>query len=165
MKCPYCGKTDSKVVDSRPTEDNESIRRRRECLKCAKRFTTFEKIDEVPITVIKKNNEREPYKPGKILDGLLRATVKREVPRGRLEQVVADIENEIRNQFKHEISSREIGEMVLVNLKNIDTVAYVRFASVYRDFKNVDEFVKEKEKVRSVQKASGRSRTGKGGDE
>ncbi len=96
MKCPYCGDPESKVVDSRPSDENDTIRRRRECLKCSKRFTTFEKIDEVPITVIKKNNEREPFKTQKILDGLLRATIKREVPRDSLEHVVSDIENEIR---------------------------------------------------------------------
>lgn len=150
MKCPFCGYAESKVNDSRPSEDGGSIRRRRECLQCEKRFTTYEKIDEIPITVIKKNNEREPYNPHKIQDGLLRATIKREVPRDVLEQVVADIENEIRNQFKHEVSSDDIGEMLLRHLKEIDTVAYVRFASVYKDFKDVEEFVREIEKVQKV---------------
>ncbi len=148
MKCPYCGDPESKVVDSRPSDENDAIRRRRECLKCSKRFTTFEKIDEVPITVIKKNNEREPFKTQKILDGLLRATIKREVPRDSLEHVVSDIENEIRNQFKHEVTSDEIGDMVLRRLKKIDKVAYVRFASVYKDFKDEGEFVQEIDKVR-----------------
>lgn len=148
MKCPFCGFAESKVIDSRPSEDNGSIRRRRECLACEKRFTTFEKIDDIPITVVKKNNEREPFDPSKIQAGLLRATIKREVPRDKLEAVVDDIENEIRNGFKQEIAAGEIGEMVLRRLKEIDTVAYVRFASVYKDFKDVDEFVREIEKVR-----------------
>ena len=148
MKCPFCGFAESKVIDSRPSEDNGSIRRRRECLDCEKRFTTFEKIDDIPITVVKKNNEREPFDSSKIQAGLLRATIKREVPRDKLEAVVVDIENEIRNGFKQEIAAGEIGEMVLRRLKEIDTVAYVRFASVYKDFKDVDEFVREIEKVR-----------------
>jgi transcriptional repressor NrdR len=148
MKCPYCGDPESKVVDSRPSEENDNIRRRRECLKCGKRFTTFEKIDEVPITVIKKNNAREPFNPQKILDGLLRATIKREVSRDQIEQVVADIENDLRNQFKHEVASDEIGDMVLKRLKKMDTVAYVRFASVYKEFKDEEEFVREIEKVK-----------------
>lgn len=148
MKCPYCGDPESKVVDSRPSEENDNIRRRRECLKCGKRFTTFEKIDEVPITVIKKNNEREPFNPQKILDGLLRATIKREVTRDQIEQVVADIENDLRNQFKHEVASDEIGDMVLERLKKMDTVAYVRFASVYKEFKDEEEFVREIDKVK-----------------
>ena len=150
MKCPFCGYPESKVNDSRPSEDNGTIRRRRECLKCEKRFTTFEKIDEIPITVIKKNNEREPYNAAKIQAGLLRATIKREVPRDVLDAVIADIENQIRNQFKYEVSSDEIGEMLLKSLREIDPVAYVRFASVYKDFKDVDEFVREIEKVQGT---------------
>jgi transcriptional repressor NrdR len=155
MKCPFCGYQESKVIDSRPAEENDFIRRRRECLECAKRFTTFEKIDEIPITVVKKNNEREPFDPRKIQAGLLRATIKREVARDVLEAVVSDIENEIRNQFKHEISSEEIGEMLLRRLKEIDTVAYVRFASVYKDFKDVDEFIREIETVQNDHPAAG----------
>ncbi len=157
MKCPYCGDADSKVIDSRPTEEGDSIRRRRECLQCEKRFTTFEKIDDIPITVVKRNNEREPFNPSKIQAGLLRATIKREVPRNVLERVVTDIENEIRNQFKQEITSDEIGEMVLRHLQDIDTVAYVRFASVYKDFKDVHEFVQEIETVQNNHSASGRA--------
>ncbi len=157
MKCPFCGDADSKVIDSRPTEEGDSIRRRRECLQCEKRFTTFEKIDDIPITVVKRNNEREPFNPSKIQAGLLRATIKREVPRDVLERVVADIENEIRNQFKREIPSDEIGEMVLRRLQEIDTVAYVRFASVYKDFKDVHEFVQEIERVQNNHSASGRA--------
>lgn len=158
MKCQYCGEQDSKVVDSRPSEDGESIRRRRECLRCSKRFTTFEKIEDIPITVIKKNNSREPFDANKILAGMVRATTKREVTREQLEKAVSDIENEVRNQLKHEILSGDIGEMVLKKLKKLDTVAYVRFASVYKEFKEVDEFVGEIENVQQGYAASGRGR-------
>jgi transcriptional repressor NrdR len=157
VKCPFCGYEDSKVIDSRPSEDNGSIRRRRECLKCEKRFTTFEKIDELPITVVKKNNEREPFSPAKLQAGLLRATIKRQVSRETLEKMTTDIENDIRNSFRQEVPADEIGEMAMAKLKEIDTVAYVRFASVYRDFKNVDEFVREIEKVRNARQVSGRT--------
>lgn len=143
MKCPYCGYPESKVIDSRPSEAGDLIRRRRECLKCTQRTTTYEKIEEIPITVIKKNNQREPFDRAKIRDGLLRATVKRQVPTDTLEQVIADIESDLRNQFKNEVNSRVIGEMVLERLRDIDKVAYVRFASVYREFQDVDEFTEE----------------------
>jgi transcriptional repressor NrdR len=143
VKCPFCGYEDSKVIDSRPSEDNGSIRRRRECLKCEKRFT--------------KNNEREPFSPAKLQAGLLRATIKRQVSRETLEKMTTDIENDIRNSFRQEVPADEIGEMAMAKLKEIDTVAYVRFASVYRDFKNVDEFVREIEKVRNARQVSGRT--------
>lgn len=143
MKCPYCGNIDSKVVDSRPGEAGDSVRRRRECLECAGRFTTYEKIDEIPITVVKQNNEREPFDRNKVLAGLLRATIKRQIPREKLEQIVDDIETEIRNEYKQEVTTKEIGEMVLERLRPMDKVAYVRFASVYRDFQDVDEFTDE----------------------
>jgi transcriptional repressor NrdR len=143
MKCPYCGYLESKVIDSRPSDSGDLIRRRRECLKCTQRTTTYEKIEEIPITVIKKNNQREPFDRGKIRDGLLRATVKRQVPTDTLEQVITDIETELRNQFKNEVNSRAIGDMVLERLRDIDKVAYVRFASVYREFQDVDEFTDE----------------------
>lgn len=159
MKCPFCGNLETKVVDSRAAEGGGVIRRRRECLKCKQRFTTFEKMEEIPITVIKKNQDREPFDRGKILGGLIRATVKRPIPREELEKVVSDIETDLRNQFKYEVSSREIGEMVLKRLRKMDKVAYVRFASVYRDFKDIKEFTKELAKLAKTF-ASKRSKTG-----
>lgn len=159
MNCPFCGHLETKVVDSRAAESGSAIRRRRECLKCKQRFTTFEKMEEIPITVIKKNQTREPFERRKILDGLIRATVKRPIPREELEKIVSDIETDLRNQFKYEVSSREIGEMVLKRLRKMDKVAYVRFASVYRDFKNIDEFTKELAKLHKTF-APKRSKTG-----
>lgn len=147
MKCPYCGATEDKVVDSRATEESDATRRRRECLKCEKRFTTFERIEEVPLTVIKKNDEREPFDRSKLLAGIQRATIKRRVSANRLEKIVHDIETELRNEFKHEVPSHELGKRILKYLKNIDKVAYVRFASVYREFKDVDEFTAELKKL------------------
>lgn len=147
MKCPYCGSTEDKVVDSRTTEENDATRRRRECLKCQKRFTTFERIEEIPLTVIKKNGEREPFNRLKLLAGIQRATVKRRIPATQLEKVINDIETELRNEFKYEIPSRELGERALKYLKGIDKVAYIRFASVYREFKDADEFTAELKKL------------------
>lgn len=162
MKCQFCGDLESKVIDSRPTEAGDAIRRRRECLKCAQRFTTFEKIEEIPIIVIKKNNEREPFSRDKAMGGLLRATVKRQIPVALLEDVVSDIESELRNEFKTEVSSKEIGEMVLERLRPMDKVAYVRFASVYRDFQDTAEFTDELAKLqRTFRKL--KSRAGQGG--
>lgn len=163
MKCPYCAHLETKVVDSRAAEGGSAIRRRRECLNCKQRFTTFEKMEEIPITVVKKNQEREPLDRGKILAGLIRATVKRPIAREELEKVVDDIETDLRNQFKYEVSSREIGEMALKRLRKMDKVAYVRFASVYRDFKDIEEFTKELAKLHKTfapkrSKTGGRSR-------
>ena len=143
MKCALCGKSETKVVDSRSSEDNDAIRRRRECEKCHKRFTTYERVEEIPLTVIKKNGERELFDRSKLLNGLIRATVKREVPLARLEKIITDIESDFRNKFKYEISSKKLGELVLRKLKRMDKVAYIRFASVYRDFGSVDEFMEE----------------------
>jgi transcriptional repressor NrdR len=143
MKCPFCGSLESKVIDSRLTEDNESIRRRRECEKCGKRFTTYERIENQPIAVIKKDGTRQPFDRNKILGGLIRACIKRNINIDVMNKIVDDIELEIRNMPLNEISSKEIGDLVLKHLKNLDKVAYIRFASVYKQFDNIEEFTKE----------------------
>ncbi len=143
MKCPFCGNLDTRVVDSRATDSGDSIRRRRECMKCSQRFTTFERIEDIPLTVIKKDGTRAPFDRGKLIAGLGRATAKRQVPASQLEKIVSDIEIQLKNEFKYEISSKELGEMILTHLKDMDKVAYVRFASVYREFKDIDEFLAE----------------------
>lgn len=143
MKCQICGYPETKVIDSRTTDSSEAIRRRRECLKCKERFTTYERIEENPLMVVKKANLREPFDRSKIMAGLTRAVVKRQVSRQQLEELIDDIEKELRNQFKYEVASKEIGDMIIKRLKSIDKVAYVRFASVYKEFTGVDEFMKE----------------------
>lgn len=148
MKCNICGHPETKVIDSRTTESSEAIRRRRECLKCKERFTTYERLEENPLMVVKKNKEREPFDRSKIMAGLLRAVVKRKVSRQQLEELIDDMEKELRNQFKYEVDSKEIGEMVLRRLKDLDKVAYVRFASVYKEFAGADEFSKELKKLK-----------------
>ena len=147
MKCPYCSHKEDKVIDSRPNEDYSSIRRRRECLKCGLRFTTYEKIEMVPLMVIKKNKTREEFDPNKILSGLLRACEKRPVSVSDLEKLVYDIENQILTSLKKEIDTSTIGEVVMDKLKDIDDVAYVRFASVYRQFKDINTFIEELQKL------------------
>jgi len=142
MRCPNCGYFDSKVVDSRPTED-ESIRRRRECLECHKRFTTYEIVDEVPLFVIKKTKAKEIFDPNKIMSGLRRACYKRPVTEQQLLDMVAGIEADISNSLRSEITSAELGEMVMERLKPLDEVAYIRFASVYRRFQDVRSFIHE----------------------
>jgi transcriptional repressor NrdR len=148
VKCPYCGFTDSKVIDSRLNEASNVTRRRRECLECSSRFTTFERVEEIPLTVIKKNGEREPFSRTKLLEGILRAVVKRQIPRERIEQIVDEIEGNLRNEFRHEISSIELGDQVLRALKEIDKVAYIRFASVYKEFKDLEEFTQELKRLK-----------------
>ncbi|MEE0839893.1 MAG: transcriptional regulator NrdR [Acutalibacteraceae bacterium] len=143
MKCPYCSFEESKVVDSRPTDEGEKIRRRRECLKCAKRFTTYELVESLPIIVIKKDKSREPFKREKLLNGLLRACEKRPVTLGALETLIDEIELSIQNSLDREVTSVHIGEMVMDKLKNVDEVAYVRFASVYRRFNDISSFMEE----------------------
>ena len=143
MKCPYCSFEESKVVDSRPTDEGEKIRRRRECLKCAKRFTTYELVESLPIIVIKKDKSREPFKREKLLNGLLRACEKRPVTLGTLETIIDEIELSIQNSLDREVTSVHIGEMVMDKLKNVDEVAYVRFASVYRRFNDISSFMEE----------------------
>lgn len=140
MNCPYCGYPDSKVIDSRPSE--ERIRRRRECLQCAKRFTSYEVIERLPLMVIKKDNQREPFDRDKLMRGLLRATKKRPVDIETLDKLVDDLELHYANHLVREISSDDIGENVLQRLKELDLVAYVRFASVYRDFADVESFMR-----------------------
>lgn len=147
MKCPVCGFADTKVIDSRPADNDSSIRRRRECLKCKKRFTSYEVIERLPVLVIKKDNRRESFERQKLLDGMLRACYKRPVP---LESIVAQvdkIEQDLNGRMDHEVKSTELGDMAMDALKNLDYVAYVRFASVYREFKDVDAFVDEVSKL------------------
>lgn len=143
MKCPYCGYEESKVVDSRSTEDDMAIRRRRECLKCTKRYTTYEKIEDIPILVIKKDASREYFDKSKIINGLLKACQKRPVSRMQIETIANNIEKQISNQMLTEVKSDYIGEMIMENLKDVDDVAYVRFASVYRQFKDINTFLEE----------------------
>ncbi len=143
MKCPFCSVPDTKVIDTRLSESEGSIRRRRECEKCGKRFTTFERIENTPIAVIKKENTREPFDRNKILSGLIRACVKRNLSTSILENLVDEIESEIRNFHANEISSKEIGDIVLKKLKSLDKVAYIRFASVYKQFDSVEQFTEE----------------------
>lgn len=143
MKCPFCGSPEIKVVDSRDTESQDAIRRRRECLHCQKRFTTYERVEETPLTVIKRDREREVFSRSKLLRGLLRACEKRSIETATLEQLVDGIEAELRNEFKSEVPSAEIGERALAKLRVLDKVAYVRFASVYRQFEDVEEFQRE----------------------
>ncbi len=139
MRCPYCAHGDSKVVDSRDSETGEAIRRRRECLACKRRFTTYERVESVPLYVVKKDGRREEFDRRKLLGGLLTATKKREVAPSRLEALVEEIENALRGRGSTEIPSRELGELVMERLRDIDEIAYVRFASVYRSFKDMSD--------------------------
>ncbi|MEW9096138.1 MAG: transcriptional regulator NrdR [Clostridiaceae bacterium] len=143
MKCPFCGYTESKVVDSRATEENVSIRRRRECLKCNKRYTTYEQIENIPVLVIKKNMSREYFDRTKMINGIIKACEKRPVSRNQIENIADDVEKNINNQMLTEVKSEYIGEMIMDNLKKIDEVSYVRFASVYRQFTDVNTFIDE----------------------
>lgn len=147
MKCPYCGDQDSKVIDSRHSEDGASIRRRRECLACQKRFTTYETVESLPIIVVKKDGSRQSFDRTKILNGMVRACEKRPVSMAEMEAAVTDIEQVMQNSLEREISSSEIGELVMERLKPLDEVAYVRFASVYRQFKDIDTFMHELNKL------------------
>ena len=143
MKCPFCGHQEDKVVDSRASGEGASIRRRRECLKCAKRFTTYEHLEEQPLMVIKKDGRREPFDRQKLLSGLVKASEKRPVSMEALEGLIDELERELSQQFEREVPSREIGERVMRRLHSLDPVAYVRFASVYREFKDVEQFMRE----------------------
>ncbi|MCI8291931.1 MAG: transcriptional repressor NrdR [Hespellia sp.] len=147
MKCPYCGYLDTRVIDSRPADDRNSIRRRRSCDECGKRFTTYEKVETIPLIVIKKDNNREQYERSKIEAGVLRACYKRPVPAADIQKLVNSVEIEIFNREDKEISSSMIGEIVMEKLKDLDAVAYVRFASVYREFKDVNTFMAELKKL------------------
>ncbi len=143
MRCPFCNFEESKVVDSRSSEDKSAIRRRRECLKCNKRYTTYEKVENIPILIIKRNKDRENFDRNKLLNGLIRACEKRPVSRKVLEEVADEIEKKLYNQMSTEVQSQYIGELVMEKLKEIDEIAYVRFASVYRQFKDIDSFMEE----------------------
>ena len=147
MKCPFCGMDNTQVIDSRPADDNSSIRRRRQCDECGKRFTTYEKVEIIPLTVIKKDRSREPYDRSKIMAGVLRACHKRPIPVEKIEETVNKIENDIFNLEYKEIESKVIGEIVMERLKSLEQVAYVRFASVYREFKDVNTFMNELKKM------------------
>ena len=147
MKCPFCDEPDTKVIDSRPTEEGKAIRRRRECPKCGKRFTTYEKVEEVLFMVVKRDGRRESFDRNKILNGIIRACEKRPVTLAQMESIVDDVERGLNNMMEKEVSTQFIGEVVMDRLKDLDEVAYVRFASVYRQFKDVSTFVAEIEKL------------------
>lgn len=149
MKCPYCGYSESKVIDSRPTDEGERIRRRRECLNCAKRFTTYEVIETVPVVVVKKDKSREAFDRNKLLNGLLRACEKRPIPLKTLERIVDEIETLLQNSLDREVPSTLIGTYAMDKLKKVDEVAYVRFASVYREFKDINTFMDELNKIKA----------------
>ena len=147
MKCCFCGHTESKVIDSRPTDEGASIRRRRECLACGKRFTTYETIETVSVMVVKKDKSREAFDREKLLKGLLRACEKRPVPVKQLENLVDEVETTVQNMLEREVTSEAIGEMVMERLKKIDDIAYIRFASVYRQFRDIESFMKELQEI------------------
>ena len=147
MKCPYCCFKESKVVDSRPADEGNSIRRRRECLSCENRFTTYETVESLPIVVIKKDGSRQAFDRGKVLKGMIRACEKRPVPLAQLERLTDEIEQNLQNALEREVSSEAIGEQVMEKLKGVDEVAYVRFASVYRQFKDINTFMAELNKL------------------
>ena len=147
MKCPYCGYSEGKVIDSRPADENSSIRRRRECLSCGKRFTTYETVESLPMVVVKKDGSRQSFDRRKVLGGMIRACEKRPVPLAELEKIAEEIEQDLQNSMEREISTEAIGEKVMERLRNVDQVAYVRFASVYRQFKDIDTFMTELNKL------------------
>ena len=147
MKCPYCGHPESKVIDSRPADEGASIRRRRECESCGKRFTTYEKVERLPLMVVKKDKTRELFNREKLLSGVMKSCEKRPVSAVQLEKMVDDIESVIYNSLEREVTSEQLGEMVMEHLKDIDQVSYVRFASVYREFKDIDTFLSELNKL------------------
>ncbi|PKQ14231.1 MAG: transcriptional regulator NrdR [Actinobacteria bacterium HGW-Actinobacteria-8] len=143
MRCPFCGHDETKVVDSRTSESQDAIRRRRECLSCSERFTTYERREEMPLMVVKKDGTPEPFDRGKLLRGLIVATTKRDVPIEALEALIDSVMSELHNSFRYEVDSLQVGDMVLRRLRELDKVAYVRFASVYKEFQDLDEFMSE----------------------
>lgn len=147
MKCPYCSNLESKVVDSRPSDEGSSIRRRRECLECHKRFTTYETVESLPLVVIKRDGSRQTFDKSKLLNGMIRACEKRPVSFDTLNNIAAEIEQSLQNEMEREVSSAVIGELVMAKLKGVDEVAYVRFASVYRQFKDISTFMTELNKL------------------
>jgi len=150
MKCPYCSHLEDKVIDSRPTDEGATIRRRRECLNCQKRYTTYEKVEYMPLMVIKKDKSRQPYNREKLLNGILRACEKRPVSIHQIENLIDNVEAKIYNTLQREVTSMAIGEKVMEELKKLDEVAYVRFASVYRQFQDIDTFMEELQKMKVV---------------
>ena len=152
MKCPYCGFKESKVVDSRPAEEGSSIRRRRECLSCGKRFTTYETVESMPMVVIKRDGSRQTFDRRKLVNGMLRACEKRPVSLAQLEKIGEEIEQELQNSLEREISTERVGELVMDKLKSVDEVAYVRFASVYRQFRDINSFMEELSKIMESKK-------------
>ena len=163
MKCPFCGFVNDKVVDSRESKEAESIRRRRECLQCGKRFTTYERIDEIPYMVVKKDGRREKFERQKVLNGLLHACEKRPVSMGKLEQIVNEAEAFVIDSAERERKSSEIGELIMNRLRKLDKVAYVRFASVYLDFKDVQEFMTELKDLLKTKEGTAQAPKAKGG--
>ena len=149
MKCPFCGFSESKVIDSRPADEGASIRRRRECLSCGKRFTTYETVESLPMVVVKKDGSRQSFERRKVLGGMIRACEKRPVPLAELEKIAEEIEQDLQNSMEREVSTEAIGEKVMEKLKKADEVAYVRFASVYRQFKDINTFMSELNKLLS----------------
>ncbi len=147
MKCPYCGKVDSKVVDSRPADDGESIRRRRECLACGKRFTTYETVETLPLIVVKKDGSRQSFERDKVLRGIIHACAQRPVPMEPMERIANEVEQELRNSMNREVAAVRIGALRMEALRVVDEVSYVRFASVYRQFKDIDSFMEELNKL------------------
>lgn len=147
MKCMYCGFLESKVIDSRSTDENTMIRRRRECMRCGRRFTTYETIETTPVLVIKASGDREAFDPNKIKNGIIKSCEKRPVPMFKIDRLVEEVQKQVYNSLNQEVTSKEIGEMVMNGLKDIDEVAYVRFASVYRSFKDISTFMRELEKL------------------
>ena len=152
MKCPFCGYEESKVIDSRPADDGERIRRRRECIKCAKRFTTYEIIESVPIIVVKKDKSRQVFDRQKLFNGMIKACEKRPVTSETIERAVSDIETQLQNSLDREVTSIQIGELAMEKLKDIDDVAYVRFTSVYRQFRDINTFMRELNKLLDTDK-------------
>ncbi|NLN83693.1 MAG: transcriptional repressor NrdR [Firmicutes bacterium] len=148
MKCPFCQADDSRVVDSRPIQDGQAIRRRRECVFCSRRFTTFEEVEQAVMMVVKRDGRRQEFDRNKIMNGLVRACEKRPIPVEVLQKIATDVELEMRNNLKAEIESKDIGEAIMRRLRELDTVAYIRFASVYRDFEDLDHFMNELKKIR-----------------
>jgi transcriptional repressor NrdR len=161
MKCPFCGHLEDKVVDSRESKEGESIRRRRECMKCERRFTSYERIDEIPYMVIKKDGRRERFDRQKVLAGVMRACEKRPVSMGKMEQIVNEVESFVIDSPERERTSSEVGRVIMEKLQQLDKVAYIRFASVYRDFKDVNEFREELEKLLNSKESVAKKQTPK----
>ena len=147
MRCPYCGYGESKVIDSRPADEGSTIRRRRECLMCAKRFTTYEKVERMPLVVVKRDGSRQTFDKVKLINGMVRACEKRPVPLDKIEAIAIAIETELQSALEREVTTAEVGDMVMERLKDLDEVAYVRFASVYRQFKDINTFMEELSKL------------------